>query len=433
MKPSRVFRTLVMLLGLLVTLRTGLPADEAKPEIIDQSNWKKIEGLVPEPVLDGIRKGEMIITVQEPDYNTAEFFPPYALDSLKENKGRYRLDENNMIVEAGTGNLAKNIVGFPFPDVDGNDPKAAVKIIYNKQYATYLLGFKRFTTITTWVGLETGFERDVEVFFHDAYLTGFPGAKAYENERNIERYSIISVQKPYDLAGTAIMLWRYLSDQADVNFSYVPAIRRVRRMTPANRSDGFVGSDFSVDDILAYDGKIPQFTWKLVGKQDALVPYVAPAPLKAEVSPKGEWTMAKDHPSIRYGYQDKNWTGAPWCPLNTIYSKRPVYILEAKSKDPYYNYGTQYVWVAADTWGPAYKLVHDRSGAFWKWLSVTTSGFQSEDGKVKFLAWLDHLVVDPRRNHASIISQLHPNTTLVYNAVLDLNDFTLAGFQKYCK
>ncbi|MEW6442016.1 MAG: DUF1329 domain-containing protein [bacterium] len=430
MKASPAFLTLVML---YVLLASGLGADEAKPEIIDKSNWNKAEGLVPKPFLEGLRKGGMIVTVKEPDYDTAEFFPDYALASMQDNVGKYALDDNDMIVDTQTGKLAKSIVGFPFPKVDPADPKAAIKVIYNKQYVTYILGFKRFTTITTWVGSETGFERDVEVFFHDAYLTGFPGAKAYPNPSDIERYSIISVQKPYDLAGTSIMLWRYLSDQADVNFSYVPAIRRVRRMTPANRSDGFVGSDFAVDDILAYDGKIPQFTWKLIGTQEALVPYVSCAPLRVEVSPQGEWVMAKDHPSIRYGYQDKTWGGSPWCPLNTIYSKRPVYVLEAKSKDPYYNYGTQYIWVSADTWGPAYKLVHDRSGEFWKWLSVTTSGFRSDDGKVKFLAWLDHMVVDPRREHASIISQLHPDTTLVYNAVLDLNDFSLSGFQKYCK
>ena len=152
-----------------------------------------------------------------------------------------------------------------------------------------------------------------------------------------------------------------------------------------------------------------------------------------EISDKGEWEMVRDHPTIQYGYSDKNWQGAPWCPLNVIYSKRPVYILEAKAKDPYYNYGIQYIWVTADTWGPTYKMVHDRSGKFWKFISVTTSGFQTNDGKVKFLAWLDHLIVDSRRDHATTISQLHPDTMLTYNAVLDLNDFSLAGFQKYCK
>ena len=78
-------------------------------------------------------------------------------------------------------------------------------------------------------------------------------------------------------------------------------------------------------------------------------------------------------------------------------------------------------------------MVHDRSDKFWKFMSVTTSGFQTPDKGVKFLAWLDMLVVDSRREHATTISQLHPDTLLTFNAVLNLNDFSLAGFQKYCK
>ena len=311
----------ILLVSLSVFLCLPLPAtaDESPGEIIDKTNWEKAEGLVPDVLLEGVKKGEMILPLGEPDYDTAEFFPDYALASMKDNVGKYELNEDDMIVETKTGEMAKMIIGFPFPEIDPEDPKAAVKIIYNKQYVTYILGFKRFTTIVTWVGGGTGFERDVEVLFRDAYLTGFPGAREYKNPRDVERYSIISVRKPYDLAGTSIMLWRYLTESPDVNFAYVPAIRRVRRTTPANRSDGFVGSDFAVDDILAYDGKIPAFEWELVGKQEALVPYAQPKPIRVETNSNGEWEMSKDHPAMRYGYQDKEWQGAPWCPLNPIY------------------------------------------------------------------------------------------------------------------
>ncbi len=433
MKVARNLGVFLASLSLLVCLALPATADEALPKVIDKTNWEKAEGLVPEPLLEDVKKGQMILPVADPDYDTATFFPDYALASMKDNIGKYALNEEDMIVEADTGEIAKMIIGFPFPEVDPEDPKAAVKVIYNKQYVTYIIGFKRFTTIVTWVGSGTGFERDVEVLFRDAYLTGFPGAREYRNPRDIERYSIISVRKPYDLAGTSIMLWRYLTERADVNFSYIPAIRRVRRTTPANRSDGFVGSDFAVDDILAYDGKIPAFEWELVEKREALVPYADRKPIRVETNDEGEWSMAKDHPLMRYGYEDEEWQGAPWCPLNPIYTKRPVYVLKARSKDPYYNYGVQYIWVTADTWGPAYKMIHDRSDKYWKFLSVTTSGFESDDGGVKFLAWLDHMVVDSRREHATLISNLRESVLLTYNAVLDLNDFSLAGFQKYCK
>ncbi len=92
--------------------------------------------------------------------------------------------------------MAKMIIGFPFPKVDPDDPKAAIKIMYNKQYVTYVIGFKKFSTFVWWLGRNTGLERELEVFFRDAYLTGFPGASEYRNPQDVERYAIISVTSP---------------------------------------------------------------------------------------------------------------------------------------------------------------------------------------------------------------------------------------------
>ena len=434
MKTSTTLCVSVMVLGLLLGMATDLFADEPSLEVIDKTNWKKAEGLVPDCLLDWVKKGEMILPLGELNYDTAEYFPPYAIESFTSNVGKYDLDDEDIIIDKATGKTAKSIIGFPFPKIDPEDPKAAIKIMYNKQYVTYVIGFKKFSTFIWWIGRNSGFEREIEVLFQDAYLIGFPGAREHDNPKDAERYALVSVRAPYDLAGTAILTWRYLDARSDVNFSYIPAIRRVRRTTPANRSDGFVGSDFAIDDILAYDGKIPLFEWELIEKKEALVPFACTEPMKVDITKKGEWkTSSRNNLSVTYGFQDKEWQGAPWAPLNSVYVKRPVWVLKAKAKDPYYNYGTQYIWVFADSWGPAYKIVHDRSEKFWKFLSATTAGYKTDDEKVKFLSWLDHLIVDPRRDHATVISQLHPDTLLIFNAVLDLNDFTLAGFQKYCK
>ncbi len=420
-------------LWLLLGLVPLAVAEVSPGEIIDRTNWEKAEGLVPDCLLQWVKKGEITLPVGELNYDTTEYFPPYAMESFTASVGKYDLNEEDIIVEAATGQMARMIVGFPFPEIDPDDPKAAIKIMYNKQYVTYILGFKKFSTFIWWIGRNSDFEREIEVLFQDAYLTGFPGAKEYKNPKDAERYALVSVRAPYDLAGTAQLMWRYLSAKPDMAFAYVPAIRRVRRMSPSNRSDGFVGSDFAVDDVLAYDGKIPHFEWELIGKREALVAFAGTEPIRVDISKEGEWDTSGNNLSIRYGFQDKAWQGAPWAPLNPVYVKRPVWVIKAKSKDPYYNYGTQHIWVFADSWGPAYKTVHDRSDKFWKFLSATTMGYKSDDESVKFLSWLDHLIIDTRRDHATVLSQLHPDTILLFNAVLDLNDFSLAGFQKYCK
>jgi hypothetical protein len=273
----------------------------------------------------------------------------------------------------------------------------------------------------------------VEGFFIEGYMTGFPGAEKIPNPKNIERYNIITVKKPYDLAGTSVMLWRYLSAKQDINFSYVPAIRRVRRTTPANRSDGFLGSDFAQDDMTGYDGKTPAIEWKIIGEQEVLAPYGYTHPIPMSRAKKGEWVMDQGVEGIRYAYQEGNTDLAPWCPMNTVFVKRSAWLIEAKAKDPYYNYGIQYLWIDKELWWPLYKLVHTRSGEFWKFLLITTIGLENAETKDRLVLPMDHLILDATRDHATYTKQVDPTAIMTFFADLDLNDFTLGGFQKYCK
>ena len=262
---------------------------------------------------------------------------------------------------------------------------------------------------------------------------GFPEAKNTRNPKGIEQYSIVRLVSPYDIAGTNIMTWRYFDNRQDMTFGFIPAIRRVRRMSPANRSDAFIGTDMCIDDAYGFAGKISSVEWKPTKTKVALVPFLDEKPQSLEKTERGEWMSTASIKPVIYGYEKEDWQGAPWAPTNLVWVKREVLILEMTPKDPYYNYGVQYVWVTADCWGPTYKMIHDRSDKFWKFMSVTTSGFESDDGSVKFLAWMDHMILDSRRQHATLISSMRRDVLLNFRAVLDLNDFSLAGFQKYCK
>jgi hypothetical protein len=334
----------IFLVGLSFLLCLALPAraDEPSVEVVDKTNWKKAEGLVPEPLLEWIRDGAFLLPVGRLDFDPLAYWPSFVVASRKENVGKYGLDDDNVIIEAGTGRPARHIVGIPFPEVDTADPKAAAKIVYNKHYASFNTGNKRFTTISTWLAL-SGLEREITILFLEAYLTGTPGTRETPNPKDVERYNLVSVHSPYDLAGTTIMLWRYLSEKPDVNYSYIPAIRRVRRMTPANRSDGMLGSDMATDDAAGYDGKVPAFTWALVGQTQALASYGFRKPLPVSKTEKGEWEFTPDE-AIRPGFQDEDTNVAAWCPLTPTYVERPVWLIEAKASDPYYNYGTQYTY-----------------------------------------------------------------------------------------
>src|SRR5438046_7223829 len=76
---------------------------------------------------------------------------------------------------------------------------------------------------------------------------------------------------PNDLQGTGSLSGRYRDPQKrDSSWSYVPALRRVRAVSPANRSDGFLGSDMSQDDGPFFDGKPEDFEWHLKGEAEGL-------------------------------------------------------------------------------------------------------------------------------------------------------------------
>ena len=390
-KPLRI-----LLFGLLLALLfpVRLIADVSPGDIIDKTNWQKAEGLLPGPVLDWVKSGDYVLHIGELSYKPAEYYPPAALASLKTNIGKYDLDKNDGIIDVKTGKLPDFIEGIPFPKIDPKDPKAGQKILYNKNYNVYSQGNLRYPFQVVWVG-RGGYQREVECEYLQIPLDGYPPAKKKRNPDGIERYTIISVWKPYDIAGTAVMLWRYRGAHQELNFSYLPAIRRVRRMSAANRSDAFVGSDGTVDDAMGYDGKISAFTWKVIEK--------------------------------------KGWQGAPWCPTNLVWAKRPAWVVLAQPKDRYYNYGDQYIWADAETFFPIYKVIHDRAGGYWKVMMISTAGGESADKEMRFMMVSSQQSVDDRTQHSTYVEDVSPRNRWAFFADVEIDDFTLAGFQKYCK
>jgi hypothetical protein len=53
---------------------------------------------------------------------------------------------------------------------------------------------------------------------------------------------------------------------------YVPTLRRVRRISTAQRTDAISGTDFTLDDLFSFNGIVPQYSWRCLGKQEVLAP-----------------------------------------------------------------------------------------------------------------------------------------------------------------
>jgi Protein of unknown function (DUF1329) len=413
-------------------------------QIIDKSNYEKVKGLVPEPVLKWFQKGEWMMRVGSLEADWTETQPSWIKKSRTENIGKYALSADNTIVDAKTGKTPGFIKGIPFPKIDPKDPKAGAKIMYNGNMVRQNNGPLRTAFRLTFMdGKSKSLERFIMVNWWSYAFAGWPPAANIPNPDNLEFYTQVLIKEPYDMAGTALMTWRYLDNKKDLLFGYVPAIRRVRRLTPAGRSDALFGSDFAQDDggYAGYDGKIGDMEWKVIGEGTILAGFNSAKPQPIVVNDKGEWVikgMEDREKYAAYGYEKyskKYYKGdvAPWCQTNTIWTKRPVWIIEGRAKNPYYNFGREIHWVDKETFTGYWKQIFDRSDEYWKMYWATWGWAATADGK-EAGSMIISMVLDERLNHCSAIDAYCKDCFYINNAKAnDLNQFSLAGFTKLSK
>jgi len=61
--------------------------------------------------------------------------------------------------------------------------------------------------------------------------------------------SIMFFLSPADVKNTSFMNWSYDSDKSDDQWIYLPALKKVKRISSDSKSDYFMGSDFTYDDL----------------------------------------------------------------------------------------------------------------------------------------------------------------------------------------
>ena len=408
-------------------------ADVLPGDVIDKTNWEKAQGLLPEPVLDWVKKGDFILDIHALNYRPLDCFPPYQLEAFQTNAGKYELDADGGIVDAKTGKEPEHVIGLPFPQIAEDDPREAEKLLQNNHYMTYMPGDLRLPFQTIWLN-RSGYMREVDALLLQMALDGYPGSLEVRNPDRIEKYVIMVLKKPYDLAGASMMTWRYRDPKKkDNTFAYSPMIRRVRRMSAANRSDALLGSDFAVDDSNGYDGKVTDFNWKILRKQEALMPFLDVDPVRIFKNDRGEWESTQNTKPVIYGYQKEGWQGAAWAPTNLCWVKRPIIVLEMTAKDRYYNYGVQHIWFEPELNGCAYKVIHDKAGDYWKTMFLTGAACESDDKGMRFFTSSCQQMIDDRADRSSVVENISPRNIYAFFAEMDINYFSLGGFQKFCK
>ncbi|UCB52984.1 MAG: hypothetical protein JSV10_02525, partial [Candidatus Zixiibacteriota bacterium] len=160
MRRSKFLRISLAALWLSLSIIHGISADVSPGDVIDKTNWEKLEGLVPDSVLDWVKKGQFTVDFDELKFRPRDYFPPFAREAFDGNAGKYDLDEQEAIIDAETGKPPTQILGLPFPEVGPEDPKAPQKIMYNALYMQYLVGNLRFSFQCMYMG-RSRFEREI--------------------------------------------------------------------------------------------------------------------------------------------------------------------------------------------------------------------------------------------------------------------------------
>ncbi|HVN83931.1 MAG TPA: DUF1329 domain-containing protein [Candidatus Binatia bacterium] len=357
---------------------SGMQAKQAqevglKPgDVLGPENWELAKDLLPPEILRHYKDGQYVNRIVDWPNGVYRWEPKFKAAS-DANAGKYTVSPEGTILDKASGVQPPYIYGLPFPEIDPKDPNAAIKIFWNFAYGYFSEGNSHNLTLLSWVSPDhVDREAVQDVYF--LYYDGQDASYRLPNPNNFSGQFVAIATSPADLNGTAALTWRYRdANKRDSNWVYVPALRRVRQVSPANRSDGFLGSDMSQDDGPFFDGKPEDFTWKFVGEAEMLR-IVDPRSFNGQATqvplPSGGWRSIWDD-SPKVGYQDPNWKGSAWAPVQAGLARRPCWVVEAVPKDKYYLYGKVQLYIDKETYQGAWNRKFGWTGELLNTLQVT--------------------------------------------------------------
>jgi hypothetical protein len=227
--------------------------------------------------------------------------------ATKKNAGTARLGPD--------GSLENFTSGQPFPmdtiDCLG-DPQAGAKIMWNFDYSWVGSGAQASFYYSYWDRGEElplyyeGTSKSVTLSHRVEEQYAEANGDVFRGEKRKNAFGV-DVTAPFDARGIMLMSYRYKSADKpradaknDDTWVYVPTLRRVRRISSAQRTDSISGTDFTFDDLRSFAGIPPQYEWECLGEMDLL----APANTKVQAYP-----YDPDHNFGPYGlsFADDRW------------------------------------------------------------------------------------------------------------------------------
>ena len=330
----------------VIVLASTATADVAPGDRITSENVERVKDLI-SPGLEWCIRHGFPLTIIE----TRRIIWPQAYKEATEKYSQQvRLGADGL-------SLKDYVAGLPFPNLQPSDSQLAAKIMWNYNhnfFATDDLDARNFDADTGSIAdhgpmtVERHFLLDhfrrlwwIGRLYVDPKPEKTPNAAGYELQQGL--YPIL---EPYDVKGVGFVSNRYLDfAKQDDAWLYLPALRRIRRLSTAQRSDALFGQDTDVDSYGGYAGQIGWMDWKYLGERDLLALV------------HGQHFPAKWHDKVDWAFDD-------------VWEKRRVHVIEGVSKLSQYAFGKRVLFIDKEAWGIPYSDMYDRGGELWKiWIN----------------------------------------------------------------
>ncbi len=360
MRPYLAHLTIAVL-AFCPGLAAAEPAEDAgaltptfqEGDVIGLEELDKIRPFLPEEFWDnrdfffyeGMR---LEIGPSDYDYSPSDVF----MAATNEFRGQARIGPDN--------SLEGYVAGWPFhpDDLDcANDPQAAVKIMWNfiggggSGNASFFYSYwdrgEKLPLYYEGSGRGVGLAHRIEPKYRET------GGDIFRGEKRRSAFGV-EVDAPFDARGIQLLSYRYKSSDKprseaknDDTWVYVPTLRRVRRISSAQRTDAVSGTDFTFDDLRSFAGIVPQYEWQCLGERRIL------APMNTKVK---AYPYEKDHNFGPYGlsYADDRW------------ELRDAWVVRMTPKNADHPYHHKDIYIDQQTFAPLYSFAYDRKEELWK-------------------------------------------------------------------
>ena len=379
-------------LSIAGTGQVAWSAEVPEGTVISAANIDKIKG----DMFEGHTIGSMLTEKMEwrirnsgwklPIYHSKEIvLDPKWIKASQANVGRAKINPQTRQVEGWEA-------GEPFPNVSMTDPQVAEKVIWN-----WHLGQMKgdVAAAPVWTQLAIDGNKGIHAeplasFIRYSSKGRLSGSKPTEGDGKELGRQILFFTAPADMKGVGTFTIMYDSAQVNDSWVYIPALRRVRRLSGGAWMDPVGSSDQLQDDLEIFNARPSWYTgYKMLGKRWVL----AVANSKQQLwNPNGK-AYAERYPVME--------NAAPyWNMNNDRFEPREVYVIEATPPNEH-PYSKKVLF--ADVKYPRiyYAEAYNHKGEFWKFMEFHSFQAKADDGFMD-VRTAGGAIIDFLRNHGTV-------------------------------